>query len=145
MPWRALADAVLVLHLGVVAFVVGGLVAIVAGNLRGRAWARSPAFRAAHLAAIGVVALQAWLGRTCPLTTLESWLRTRAGSAGYETGFVEHWVARALYWDAPPWAFTLAYTAFAAAVALAWRRWPPRPFSSARRRGAAAASGRSTS
>lgn len=124
--WRLLADGVLLLHAGVVLFVVGGLLAIVAGDRFGRRGVDAPAFRAAHLAAIGVVVVQAWLGRACPLTVLESWLRERAGEAGYGGGFVAHWVGRALYWDAPAWAFTVAYTAFAVAVILAWRRWPPR-------------------
>ena len=122
----ALADAVALLHLALVLFVVGGLPAIVVGNRRGWRWVNGPAFRLLHLAAIGVVALQAWLGADCPLTTLESWLRVQAGERGYAGGFVEHWVHRVLFYAAPAWVFTLAYTAFALLVALAWWRYPPR-------------------
>lgn len=117
----------LLLHAAVVAFVVGGLMAVVLGGWRGWPWVRGPGFRLAHLAAIAVVVLQAWLGQECPLTTLENWLRARAGAAGYGSGFVAHWVSRLLYWEAPPWVFTLAYTVFGALVVLAWRTWPPRP------------------
>lgn len=126
MPWRGLADAVLLLHAAIVAFVVLGLVAIVIGNLRGWRGVNAWWFRGLHLAAIAFVAVQAWLGATCPLTTLESWLRTRAGGAGYDRGFIEHWVQAVLFHHAPPWVFTAAYTAFAALVVLAWWRWPPR-------------------
>ena len=125
--YLALADAVLVLHFGVVCFVVGGLVAIVLGHRRGWRWVDGRLFRLAHLAAIGIVVLQAWLGQACPLTTLESWLRFQGGAALYDTqGFVQHWFQRLLFWDAPGWVFTLLYTAFGAAVVAAWWRWPPR-------------------
>lgn len=126
MPYQWLADAVLVLHVGVVLFVVGGLVLVVLGNRRGWAWVNRIGFRLAHLAAIGVVAAQAWLGAVCPLTTLESWLRLRAGAGAYRGSFVEHWLQRLLYFDAPPWVFVLGYTLFAALVAAAWCRYPPR-------------------
>ena len=72
-----LADLVLVSHALFVGFVVFGFALILAGLALGWAWARSPGFRYAHLAAIGVVVVQAWFGIECPLTTLESALRTR--------------------------------------------------------------------
>lgn len=121
-----LADAVLALHLGVVLFVVGGLVLVVVGNLAGWRWVNRWWLRLAHLAAIAYVAAQAWWGLVCPLTTLEMWLRHTAGEAAYGGSFVGHWLQRLLYWDAPGWAFTLAYTLFALAVAAAWWRYPPR-------------------
>ena len=126
MAYRVLADLVLLLHFAVVIFVVGGLAAVVLGQGRGWAWVRNLPFRLAHLAAIGVVAAQAWLGQVCPLTTLESWLRVQAGATGYRRSFNEHWVHAMLYHEAPPWVFTLAYTVFALLVLLAWWRCPPR-------------------
>ncbi|KQT10448.1 DUF2784 domain-containing protein [Ramlibacter sp. Leaf400] len=123
--YRLLADAVLVLHLGIVLFVVGGLVLVVAGNARGWRWVNSLAFRLAHLAAIGYVVAQQWLGAACPLTTLESWLRLQAGDTAYDRGFVEHWVQWLLFYEAPAWVFALVYTAFGLAVAAAWIAFPP--------------------
>ncbi len=126
MPYSLFADAVLLVHFGVVLFVVGGLVVVVAGNgLRWR-WVNGWWFRLAHLAAIIYVAAQAWLGQYCPLTTLEAWLRVQAGSPTYDKSFIEHWVQRLLYYEAPFWVFTVAYTAFAVLVLLAWWRFPPR-------------------
>jgi len=121
-----LADAVLVLHVAVVVFVVGGLAAIVVGNLRG--WRRVNGwwFRLGHLAAIGVIVAQAWLGALCPLTTLEMWLRQHAGATTYSTSFIGHWLQRLLYVDAPAWAFTLVYTLFGLVVAATWWLFPPR-------------------
>jgi hypothetical protein len=126
LGYRLLADLVLTLHVGVVLFVVGGLVAIVVGNLLRRwQWVNARAFRIAHLLAIGIVALQAWLGVVCPLTTWEMKLRAAANADVYAGSFVAHWLQRLLYWDAPPWLFTLAYTLFALAVAAAWWTFPP--------------------
>lgn len=132
LPYQLLADAVLVLHLGIVLFVVGAFVAIVAGNLRGWRWVNRTGFRLLHLGAIALVVVQSWTGTTCPLTALESWLRARAGTAVYAEGFIEHWVQWLLFYDAPTWLFTLVYTLFGLLVAAAWWYFPPE---SRRRRG----------
>lgn len=124
--YQMLADAVLAIHFGVVVFIVGGLVAILVGNALGWRWVNGWWFRVAHLAAIAIVVLQAWLGQLCPLTVLESWLRVQAGSASYTKSFIEYWLQRLLFFEAPFWMFTAAYTAFAVVVALAWWRFPPR-------------------
>lgn len=123
--YRILADVVLTIHLGVVVFVVGGLVLIVLGNLRGWRFVDRWWFRLAHLAAIGIVVAQAWLGLVCPLTTLESWLRVQGREAAYDSSFIEYWLTRLLFYEAPAWAFTAAYTLFALAVIAAWWRFPP--------------------
>jgi hypothetical protein len=121
-----LADGVLMLHALFVAFVVLGFVAILAGLAAGRDWARSPWLRGLHLGAIGVVCIEAWVGIACPLTVWEGALRRDAGGDGYGAGFIADWVSRLLYWDAPAWVFTLAYTVFGGLVALAWWWAPPR-------------------
>ncbi len=126
LTYSLLANAVLVLHLAIVAFVAGGLAVIVAGNLRGWSWVNRPGFRGLHACAIAVVVAEAWLGLTCPLTTLEMWLRAQAGGATYGGGFIEHWLQALLYYDAPSWVFTAGYTAFAALVAGTWICFPPR-------------------
>jgi len=126
MPYQLLADAVLVAHFAVVVFVVGGLLAIFIGNSRGWRWVNGLLFRVAHLLAIGVVVLQAWLGRLCPLTILELWLRERAGQAAFEGSFVQHWLERLLYFDLPLWMFTVAYTLFGLLVLMSWFLFPPR-------------------
>ena len=106
-------------------FVVLGLPAVLVGNWRGWAWANWLWWRVVHLLAIGVVVLQAWLGRYCGLTVLESSLREKAGQVGYEHGFIEYWVQRLLYYEGPLWVFALLYTIFGALVAWAWWRYPP--------------------
>lgn len=127
MNHQLLADAVLLVHFAVVLFVVLGLPVIVLGNHLGWRWVSRRFWRMAHLLAITVVVAQAWLGRYCALTDLESWLRGQAGQAAYQSSFVQHWVSEFLYFDAPLWVFALAYTVFAALVIWAWRRYPPVP------------------
>ena len=66
-----LADGVLILHLGVVIFVVGGL----------------------------------------PV---------------HGASFIQHWLERLIYFEAPLWAFAVLYTAFGLLIVWAWWRFPPR-------------------
>lgn len=126
MPYQLYADLVLLLHFAVVAFVVGGLACTLVGNLRAWQWVNGLWFRLTHLGAVLYVAAQAWLGATCPLTTLEMALRARARAGTYQGSFIEYWLARLLYYEAPAWVFTLVYTLFALLVALAWWRFPPK-------------------
>ena len=126
LPYQLFADAVLALHFTLVAFVVSGLVLILVGNLRGWRWVNGWWFRIAHLAAIGVVVAQAWLGATCPLTTLEMWLRAQAGLGTYRESFIAHWLQRLIYYEAPLWVFTSVYTLFGLLVAAMWWRFPPK-------------------
>jgi hypothetical protein len=110
MPYQALADAVLALHVAIVLFVVGGLLLVVLGNLRGWPWVNALWFRLAHLATIGIVVAEAWFGIVCPLTTLEMWLRSQARVPTYDGSFIE-----------------LAYSLFGLAVVASWWYFPPRP------------------
>jgi len=87
MLYRCLADAVVLLHLAFVAFVVaGGLLAL---RWPRAAWLHVPA-------ALWGVAVE-WSAAVCPLTPLEVTLRQRGGEAGYSGGFVEHAVLPVLY------------------------------------------------
>ena len=87
MFFRGAADLVLVVHLAFVLFVVlGGLLAL---RWRRVAWVHVP------VALYG--ATIEFLGFVCPLTPLEVWLRRRGGEAGYEGGFIEHYIVAVLY------------------------------------------------
>jgi polyferredoxin len=124
-PYQLLADTVLALHVAVVVFVVAGLVCIVLGNLRHWPWVNRPWFRLAHLVAIGIVVAQEWVGAICPLTTFEMWLRAKARAPTYSGSFIEHWLQRLLYYDAPPWVFVAGYSLFGLLVAAVWWYFPP--------------------
>jgi len=122
--WRMLADLVLVTHWLLVLFVVGMPLLAAIGRRRGWRWSAAPLCRGAHLAVLLVVVLLAWLGRPCPLTSLEHGLRLRAGEAGYAGDFVAEWLHRMLYLEAPWWVFALVYSAFLAWVVGSWW-WRP--------------------
>ncbi len=117
-----LADALLVLHFAIAAFIVGGLILTWAGAAAGWGWVRNPVFRRLHLAAIAFVAIEALAGIACPLTVWEDLLR---GGARPDS-FVGRWLARLLYYRAPEWVFTMAYLAWAAATLVTLRLVPPR-------------------
>jgi polyferredoxin len=133
LPYQILADIALTLHVAVVAFVAGGLVFILIGNLCNWRWVNAFWLRLVHLLAIVFVAAQAWLGATCPLTSLEMWLRAQARATTYSGSFIEHWLQRLLYYDAPSWVFALGYSLFGLLVLATWWYFPPR---SKRRRNA---------
>ena len=118
---RAFADLILIVHFAFVLFVVGGLPAIWIGAVCGWRWVRNLRFRAAHLAAISFVALEALIGMACPLTVWEDALRETLT----ETGFVARWLHRLLYYSFPDWVFTCVYVLFALVVAATWWRVPP--------------------
>jgi len=82
-----LADAVLIIHLGFVLFVLlGGLLIL---KWRWIAWAHIPA------AAWGVaIEFGGW---TCPLTPLENHLRERAGEAAYSGDFIARYLLPVIY------------------------------------------------
>ncbi len=87
MPYRLLADLVLGLHFLFVLFVVlGGLLVL-----------RWPRLAWVHLPVAAYGALIELVGWVCPLTPLEKSLRDRAGGAGYEGGFIEHYILPVLY------------------------------------------------
>lgn len=118
--YSLLADAILVIHFLFVVFVVFGLALILIG-LRARwSWVHNRIFRITHLAAIGIVVLQAWLGQLCPLTIWENNLRRLAGQSAYEETFVEHWLHQVLFYQAEPWVFAMIYTGFGVLVVLVW-------------------------
>ena len=125
LRYQFLADAVLSLHVAIVAFVVGGLLLIVAGNLLAWRWVNVFWFRLVHLGAIATIVAEAWFGAVCPFTSLEMWLRAKARGTSYAGGFVEHWLRRILYYEAPSWVFTAAYSLFGLVVAATWWYFPP--------------------
>ena len=115
-----IADVILVVHCAFIVFVVGGEVCVVVGYFRNWRWVRDLTFRLCHVLAIGFVAAQAWFSRVCPLTIWEGKLRAAAGGESYSGTFIAHWVGRLVYFDAPQWVFTGAYSLFGALFLLSW-------------------------
>ena len=87
MILRLAADAVLVVHLAFIVFVLLGGVLV----------QRRPVWAAIHLPAVAWGAFAELSATVCPLTPLENWMRASAGDAGYQGGFVEHYVLPIIY------------------------------------------------
>ena len=117
-----MADAILIVHFLIAAFIVLGLVAVWLGAALGWAWVRNPWFRWLHLGAIAFVAAEAVLGIACPLTIWEDMLR---GGVRAES-FVARWVRALLFYQAPEWVFTMAYLAWTTATLVTLWLVPPR-------------------
>lgn len=87
MLLRLAADAVVLVHLLFILFVLGGGLLVL----------RWPRLALLHLpAATWGVAVEL-LHLYCPLTPLENHLRQAAGQAGYEGGFIEHYLIPLIY------------------------------------------------
>ena len=119
------ADAVVIVHFAYIAFVVLGLLAIPVGAAMKWRWTRHFRFRFLHLAAMMVVVAETLLGITCPLTTWEHSLRKLAGESSYQGDFIAVWVHNAMFFDVPPWVFTVGYVLFGAVVLLTFFLVPP--------------------
>lgn len=123
-----IADAILLVHVLFVGFVIIGLLLILLGKPLSWSWVRNPWFRLLHLAGIAVVVLQAWAGIICPLTTWEMAFRAKAGDAVYSGTFISHWLETILYYRAPAWVFIVCYSIFGLGVVASWFWVRPRAF-----------------
>jgi hypothetical protein len=118
VTYRLLADAVLLLHLVFIVFVMAGGLAVL----------RRPRLAWAHLPAALWGAAIEFTGGVCPLTPLELRLRALGGEAGYPGDFVGHYLVALVY---PPgltrelqWGLgALVLAANAAVYARLWVRW----------------------
>ena len=122
--YRRAADGVLICHVGIVLFVVLGLVFTFVGGALGWRWVSNRWFRGAHLALIFIIVGQAWGGVVCPLTTWEMRLRRAGGQKAYDETFIAHWLGELLFISAPSWVFVVSYSGFGLLV-LASFWWVP--------------------
>ncbi|SRR6266849_5064501 len=123
-----LADGLVALHVAYVAFIVLGQLLILAGLVFRWQWVRNFWFRLAHLIAIAIVAVEAAFNYTCPLTTLEYYLRERAGQQPSAESFIGRLMQAFIVHDWPPWVFNASHITFGFLVlltfVLARPRWP---------------------
>jgi hypothetical protein len=89
MPYRAVADLIIVIHLLTVGFVIGGGVLVL--RWRRAAWV--------HLPIVAWVIFAECFHRICPLTYLENWCRERGSMDTYQGDFVAHYLVPVLYPD----------------------------------------------
>jgi len=121
-----LADLVLALHLGVIAFNVFGLIVIPLGAMRGWRFVRVFWWRALHAGILALVAVQAVAGRACFLTDWHAALVRAAGGSESNAPLIERFVERLIFWPVPGWVFVVLYLAVCAYTLVLWRLVPPR-------------------
>src|SRR5215831_11513041 len=122
MFWSLLADFLVVVHFAFTAFVIFG------GFLTWR-W---PRVALAHLPALLWGCWVEVSGAICPLTPVENHLRHLAGEAGYQGGFLAHYLVAVLYPEGLTAHIQWVLAGLLLAInGLAYRRWlgrgrPPR-------------------
>ena len=87
MFYRFGADLVLLVHLLFIGFAFVGGIAVLRWH-----W-----LALVHLPAALWATVVELMGRVCPLTPLEVYLRVAAGDAGYSGGFVQHYLLPIVY------------------------------------------------
>jgi uncharacterized protein DUF2784 len=118
-----LADVILLAHFALASFITAGFVLVLVGAVLDWRWVRRRALRLVHLYGMLFIAAESLAGIACPLTLLEDLLRGAPAGAG---GFIQRWLGRLLYWNAPAWFFVTLYVGAAALALLLWWAVPPR-------------------
>lgn len=126
--YAILADLVAVLHIAYAGTIVIGLLLIFFGYLRAWQWGRNPWFCTIHLGMIIIVVYEAWAGITCPLTIWERHLRDLAGQPFDGNGILAKAIHQLLFFDAPWYIFTSAYSICGLLVLTSIFLVPPRRF-----------------
>lgn len=113
-----LALVVLAVHAAIILFNIFGLVAIPLGRWRHWRFVHAPVWRILHLLSLGIVAVQAALGRACFLTI---WQDALTNGSQESQPLIARTVDALIYWPIPFWVFAVGYLLiFAYALALLW-------------------------
>ena len=117
MIYRVLTDLTVAVHFAFLVFVIAG--GFLARRYR---WLVVP-----HVAAaLWGVYIEATPGLLCPLTPLENRFAALAGRAGYEGGFIEHYLVPIIYPDGLTRGMQWALAALVVVVNVAVYAWPRR-------------------
>lgn len=124
---KLLADVILVIHFTYVMFTILGVLSIIIGGIFKWNWIKNLKFRIIHLISVVLVAVEALLGATCPLTSWEYELRIKAGQfVESDITFVGRILRKIIFYDFPPIFFLILYISFALLVILLFIIIPPK-------------------
>ena len=116
------ADIILILHFLVVIFITVGFVLIPIGYHYNWSWIKNFKLRLFHFGLIFIVTLETLVGITCPLTSIENYLRGINNSKS----FISFWIEKIIYWDFPTSFFMFLYFVFLGWTLLMWKIYPPK-------------------
>ena len=117
-----LADIILILHFLVVIFITVGFLLIPIGYYYGWSWIKNFKLRLFHFGLMFLVTFETLVGITCPLTSIENYLRGINNSKS----FISFWIEKIIYWDFPTSFFMFLYFVFLGLTLLMWKIYPPK-------------------
>ncbi|MDC0228170.1 DUF2784 family protein [Alphaproteobacteria bacterium] len=116
-----IADIVLMSHFAIVIFITFGIFLIPIGYKSNWLWVKNFKLRICHCGMMLFITLEALLGITCPLTSIENNLR----GVDKTTSFISYWINQIIYWDLPSKFFIILYCAVLIWTFLLWKLFPP--------------------
>ena len=117
-----LADIILILHFLIVIFITVGFLLIPIGYFYDWSWTKNFKLRLFHFGLMFIVTFETLVGITCPLTSIENYLRGINNSKS----FVSFWIEKIIYWDFPTSFFIFLYFVFLGWTLLMWKIYPPK-------------------
>ena len=116
-----IADIVLMFHFAIVIFITFGIFLIPIGYKSNWLWVTNLKLRICHCGMMLCITLEALLGITCPLTSIENNLR----GIDKTTSFISYWINQIIYWDLPSQFFIILYCAVLIWTFLLWKLFLP--------------------
>ena len=117
-----LADIILILHFLVVIFITVGFLLVPIGYYYDLSWIKIFKIRLFHFGLMFLVTFETLVGITCPLTSIENYLRGINNSKS----FISFWIEKIIYWDFPTSFFMFLYFVFLGWTLLMWKIYPPK-------------------
>ena len=116
-----IADFILVIHFLIVGYVTAGILLIpIAYKMNWKTF-KIKKLRVLHLLLIFFVTFESVFGFTCPLTSIENYLR----NALNKHSFISYWLQKIIFWDLPNFYFLILYCACLTLTICWWKFFPP--------------------
>ncbi len=120
------ADCMVAIHVGYVGYVVLGQFLIILGWMLGWKWVRNFWFRISQFIMMAVVVFEEIQDIRCPLSVWEEHFRLLAGQPASGETFMGRLLHALIFYDAPPYVFTIGYLGFGSLVLATLIFCPPR-------------------
>jgi len=116
-----IADFILVIHFLIVIYVTAGiLLTPIAYKMNWQIF-KNKKLRVLHLLLIFFVTCESIFGLTCPLTSIESYLRNILN----KHSFISYWLQKIIFWDLPNVYFLILYCTCLTLTMCWWKFFPP--------------------
>ena len=125
MPYKIVADTIVIVHFAWILFMLVGFILTVRGFAR-KEFFDKWLFRTFHLLGIAYVSVLAIMGKYCPLTLWENILRAKYDpSLTYPGSFIIHYTQRLVYPDINPLVIRIPTTFIAVFCVIVFLIRPP--------------------